>query len=109
MVVRGPGAEVFIRKPILHDWSDEERQRIHSVVRASAKRTSRLLICEWIVPGSSESHFAKIVDIAMLCISSGCQPTVAELTKLLSSTGLGIENVRPLNGSPLSILKTAAS
>jgi hypothetical protein len=109
MFVSVPEADVYILKHILHDWSDEECRRILSVVRASAKPTSRLLICEWIVPGSDESHFAKIVDIAMLCISSGRQRTVDEFAKLLSSTGWTIESVRPLRGSPLAILNAAAS
>ena len=78
------------------------------MIRKAAKPTSALMICEWIVPGSEESHFAKIVDIAMLCISSGRQRTVDEFTKLLSSTGWAIESMRQLKGSPLAILKAVA-
>jgi hypothetical protein len=88
--------------------ADEECQRILSVVRKVAKPTSTLMSCEWIVPGSDESHFAKIVDIAMLCLSSGRQRTVDEFAKLLSSTGWAMESMRQLKGSPLAILKAAA-
>jgi hypothetical protein len=108
MFVRVPEAEVYLLKHILHDWNDEECQQILSVVRKAAKPTSRLLICEWIVPDSDESHFSKIVDIAMLCISSGRQRTADEFTKLLSSTGWAIESMRQLKGSPLAMLKAAA-
>ena len=108
MFVSAPEADVYLLKHILHDWNDEECQRILSVIRKAAKPTSTLMICEWIVPGSEEPHFAKIVDIAMLCISSGRQRTVDEFTKLLSATGWAIESMRQLKGSSLAILKAAA-
>ena len=61
------------------------------------------------MPGRDEPHFAKIVDTAMLCISSGRQRTLEEFTELFSATGWTIERVRQLKGSPLTILKAAAN
>jgi SAM-dependent methyltransferase len=107
MFVSVPEADVYLLKHILHDWDDEECQRILSVVRKAAKPTTRLFICEFIVSDREESIFAKIVDIAMLCLTSGRERTVAEYTKLLSSTGWAIESTRLLNG-PLVIIEAAA-
>ena len=105
MFVNVPVADVYLLKHSLHDWSDEECQSILSIIRKSAKPESRLLIYEWVVPGHNEPHFVKIVDIAMLCISSGRQRTVGEFTKLLSSIGWTIESAHQLKSSPLTMLK----
>jgi O-methyltransferase domain len=80
-------ADVYSLKMILHDWNESECTRILQTVRRRAKRDGRIFIVEHIVPGPSESHFAKLFDIHMMCWGSGRERTEEEYASLLDASG----------------------
>jgi hypothetical protein len=100
-----PSADAYFLKHILHDWNDDECTAILTVARRAANPQARLFICELVVPGPSEPHFAKLFDIHMLCISPGQQRTAAELESLLAASGWRSVGVHALEGSPMSVLE----
>jgi hypothetical protein len=101
-----PSAELYFLKHVLHDWNDEQCFRILSTIRKAASARSKLFICEWIVPAPNTSHFSKIVDIHMLCISTGRQRTITEFDSLLTATGWKAGRLRQ-GEAPLGILEAA--
>jgi hypothetical protein len=80
-------ANVYSLKMILHDWNDSECKQILRTIRRRAKPDGRIFIIEHIVPGPSESHFAKLFDIHMMCWGSGQERTEEEYPALLESSG----------------------
>ncbi|MGV6871968.1 methyltransferase [Pseudochelatococcus sp. B33] len=102
-----PEADIYLMKHILHDWNDDECRRILRVVRKSAREGARLLVIEWVVPSSSEPHFAKLFDIHMLCVSTGRQRTRAEFETIGADSGWHVADVRDVPESPLAIVELA--
>ncbi len=80
-------ADVYSLKMILHDWSDSECRQILGNIRRRAKPGARVFIIEHIVPGPSESHFAKLFDIHMMCWGDGQERTEEEYGQLLQTSG----------------------
>jgi hypothetical protein len=89
-----PSADAYVLKMILHDWNDEECVDILSNIRRASPATGQLFIAEFVVPGPTEPHFAKLFDIHMMCgkAASGphrntpiCLPPLAGATPVRAS------------------------
>lgn len=89
-----PEADVYVMKNILHDWSDEDCERILSTIRHSAPDHATLFAIERVVPGPGEPHYAKLFDIHMMVASSGRERTAEEYADLLESTGWSYVDTR---------------
>ena len=100
-----PEADIYLMKHILHDWNDDECRQILHVARESAQEDSRLLLMEWVVPSSNEPHLAKLLDIHMLCVSSGRQRTRAEFETISADSGWHVADVLYVPHSPLAIVE----
>jgi O-methyltransferase len=81
------GADAYLLKHILHDWSDADCVRILKTIQGAAKPGAKLLVVEAIVEDSSEPQFAKTLDIWMLAHLRGKERTRAEWQNLLSAGG----------------------
>jgi O-methyltransferase domain len=81
------GADTYLLKHILHDWSDADCVRILKTIQGAAKPGAKLLVVEAIVEDSSEPQFAKTLDIWMLANLRGKERTRAEWQNLLSAGG----------------------
>jgi hypothetical protein len=100
-----PEADIYLMKHILHDWNDDECRQILRVARKSAQEGGRLLLFEWVVPSSNEKHFAKLLDIHMLCVSTGRQRTRAEFETVSAGSGWHVAGVLDVPHSPLAIVE----
>lgn len=89
------GADLYVLKFILHDWSDEQCARILRNCRQVIAGGGRLLIVEHVVPEDSGPHVAKFMDINMMVMTSGRERTRREFEQLLSSAGLQLTQVAP--------------
>jgi hypothetical protein len=58
------GAELYILKQILHDWSDEQAQKILATCRRAMSPGSRLLVLEMLV--EPDDNFPKRLDLMMM-------------------------------------------
>jgi hypothetical protein len=72
---------------VLHDWSDEDCVRSLSTIRRASSATVRLFIAGVVIPGPIEPHFAKLLDVHMMCVQSGPERTADEYAGLLSAAG----------------------
>ena len=81
------GAELYLMKSILHDWNDDDCQKILVNVRRAMAATSRLLIAEDLVCGANQPCPAKQRDINMLVRTGGRNRTEQEYRDVLTRGG----------------------
>jgi hypothetical protein len=90
------GADAYLLKHVLHDWSDENCVRILKNIHAVAKPDTKLLLVEFILNESNKPQFAKITDLEMLVISSyGRERTRVEWENLLRARWISTNEDHP--------------
>lgn len=83
------GADVYLLKWILHDFSDEESVRILRNIATAMSGESRLLIVERLLPESISPETELVEgDLNMLCLSGGTERTIEEYRRLCEKAGL---------------------
>lgn len=82
-----PRADAYGLKMILHDWSDQECVEILSNLLGATSAEGRVFVMEHIVPEPNEPHFAKLLDIHMMCWGTGRERTEREYIGLLEAAG----------------------
>ncbi|KAL0955316.1 hypothetical protein HGRIS_004201 [Hohenbuehelia grisea] len=102
-------ADVYLLRRVVHDWPKAEAEKILKNIRASAKPSSKLLICEEIMPHAcaETSPFAADLaglgkaspsitagDIHMMTMLGGRERTIEEFVKLGDATGWKLESVK---------------
>ena len=96
------GADLYVLKSIIHNWSDPAAVAILRVCRAAMPPHGRLLLAERVVPPGNEPGEAKLFDINMLVTAGGQERTEAEYAKLFQAAGFEMTRVIPTR-SPLSL------
>lgn len=99
------GADLYVLKRILHDWSDDECVQILTACRAAMPDRARLLVVDAAIPAGNGFHPAKVMDILMM-VFSGRERTEDEFAALLARAGLALTRVIP-TPSTLSIIEAA--
>jgi O-methyltransferase domain/Dimerisation domain len=99
-----PGADVYIMKRIVHDWSDEQCKKVLSLCRAGITDGGRLLVVDSVVPADAKYHPSKVMDLVMMLFSGGKERTEQEFNALFGVSGWRINRIIP-TGSPLSIIE----
>lgn len=89
------GADAYLLKHILHDWSDEDCLRILKNIYAVTEPGTKLLIVDAVIGARNEHEFAKILDIQMLVFLHGKERTEAEWKGLLSVAGFQLTGLVP--------------
>jgi hypothetical protein len=89
------GADLYVLKFILHDWTDAESIRILENCRQAMGSNGRVLIVEHVVPEDSGPHISKFMDINMLVMTSGRERTRREFEQLLAVAGLQLRRLEP--------------
>ncbi len=88
------GADIYILKEVLHNWSDEQCRLILRNCRRAMHASSRLLICEQVIlPGDNQGSFAKGLDLLMGLEQQGRERTQEEFCALLASADLNMRQV----------------
>jgi len=97
------GADAYLLRFILHDWSDTEAAAILASLRRAMKPTARLIVVEYVIPEGPAFHFGKWTDLQMLVCVGGRERTEAEYRALFSGAGFDLQEV-VTTPSPLSLL-----
>jgi hypothetical protein len=88
------GADAYILKNIIHDWSDELSIKILSNVRRAMKPEARLLLVETVIPEGSGYHVGKLIDLEMLvCTPGGKERTQRQLEALFAQSDLKLARI----------------
>jgi hypothetical protein len=91
-----PGADAYILKSVLHDWSDQECLKILKNCHGSMSPGARLLVIELDLPPGNQPHFGKYVDMnIMLQTEGGYQRSEKEHQALFEASGFCLARVVP--------------
>lgn len=82
-----PAGDLLLLKFILHDWSDDDGERILTNCRNALRPGGRVVITE-IVIDDHATGIAPLMDIAMLATSGSRERTLDEFDALLGRAGL---------------------
>ena len=100
-----PGADVYLLKNIIHNWSVEESVKILKNIRNVMPPHGKILLLEMIADEENHASFAKLIDLQMLVfMENGKERTRNEFESLLAQAGLRLNRVIP-TVAPISIME----
>ena len=85
------GADTYLLRHIIHDWSDEQSVQILSNCRKVIPKSGRLLIIEAVVPTGNESSLAKDFDMVMMVLPGGIETNCRGIRSALRTGGFQTE------------------
>lgn len=94
------GADGYVLKRILHDWSDEHCLAILRNCRAAMHPGSVLWVMDAVIPEGNDPHPAKTMDILMMVFGEGHERTGPEFSALFAQAGLAL---RHISATPTSL------
>jgi hypothetical protein len=89
------GGDLYLLKHVLHDWDDERCMALLRNIHRVAKKQSRLLVIEMLVPQQPEPSPVYYLDLTMLALVEGRERTQQEFEALLSGAGFEVQHVIP--------------
>jgi SAM-dependent methyltransferase len=89
------GADAYILKHVLHDWTDDDAVRILQNIRQAIPKNGRLIIIEALVPGKNEFHPSKMLDLEMMVVCSGRERTLFQFETLLNRAEFSVSRISP--------------
>ena len=98
------GADAYMMKHIIHDWSDEHSIKILQNIRSAMNENGKVLIIEMVVPEGNEPSPSKALDLLMLVMEGGKERTKEEYRTLLEASGFRLTRIIPTK-SPYSVIE----
>jgi hypothetical protein len=98
------GADAYVFKRILHDWSDEACVSILKVTRAAMPAHGRVLVVDAALRPGNAPDLVKLTDLLLMGVTTGRERTEAEFQEVFTAAGLKLTRVVP-TASLLSILE----
>ncbi|WP_426512665.1 methyltransferase [Dactylosporangium sp. McL0621] len=97
-----PGAGGYVLSGVLHDWPDEDAERILQRCADAAGDTGTVLVCDHI-----GDTFDTEGDLRMLCYFNGRERTLEHLRTVAARAGLATVDVTPAGSRSLMALRRA--
>jgi hypothetical protein len=101
------GGDAYVLKSVIHDWSDDDAERILRNVRTAAGVGKHVLLVECVIPGHDREFVGKWMDLEMLVAVDARERTAAEYQRLLERAGFRLTRVVP-TASPFSVVEAVA-
>lgn len=98
------GADAYLLRHIIHDWSDEDSLRILKNCRKAVPTHGRLLIVETVIPAGNDPSPAKVMDMMMLIYPGGMERTKDEYSLLFQASGFELTRIVP-TATPVSVIE----
>jgi hypothetical protein len=92
-------ADIYLLKHIIHDWYEDNCQKILRNIRDFMPDDAKILIIETVLPTGNEPHLGKIIDLEMLLSPGGVERTPQEFEELLAESGLKLTRIIPTMGA----------
>ena len=90
------GADVYLLKEVLHNWSDEQCIIVLKHCRHAMRPDAVILVCEQVIsPANNEVDFAKGLDLLMGLEQQGCERTEEEFRALYEAAGFRLARAIP--------------
>jgi O-methyltransferase/methyltransferase family protein len=103
-----PGADAYVMKYIIHDWTDDQCERILAHCRHAMAPGARVLVVEHVIRPGNAADWGKMLDINMLVLTGGRERTKPEFAALFRRAGLRLLRVHK-TAAALSVLEAAAA
>jgi hypothetical protein len=97
------GADAYVLRWILHDWSDAKATEILGLLGRSLKPTARLILVEFVIPEGPGFDFSKWADLQMMILVGGRERSESEYRSLLRASGFDLEEI-VATATPLRLL-----
>ena len=104
------GADAYLFRHIIHDWTDEQSVQILSLCRKVMPEDGRLLLVECVVPPGNEPSLSKEFDMTMMTFPGGVERSESEFQSLFKQAGFELTSVTPtatmvsvVEGRPLPV------
>ncbi|KAL4936915.1 hypothetical protein BDV06DRAFT_216292 [Aspergillus oleicola] len=106
------GADVYLLRLILHDWSDKYATMILKALVPALRPGAKVVINDRVVPGRGEAHYlnereARDYDLYMMSLQNGRERTAEDVRALLNKVDKRFEltKVHQLVGSVLAVVE----
>lgn len=99
------GADAYLLKWILHDWSDTASIDILRSCRRAMKRHGRLLVAEYVLDAGNAPDSA-FMDLTMMVMNGGRERTREEFSSIFAAAGFRLTSVTA-TATPLCLLEGA--
>jgi hypothetical protein len=100
------GADAYMMKYIIHDWTDDQCVRILGHCRHAMAPDGRVLVVEHVIRPGNAPDWAKLLDVNMLVLPGGRERTKEEFAALFTRAGLRLKRIHK-TASALSVLEAA--
>jgi hypothetical protein len=98
------GADAYVLKHILHDFSEPDCLALLKNVREAIAPDGKMLVIEYVLNGNNERHLGNIIDLWLLLLLGARERTLPEYTELFAKAGLKVVGAVPTT-SPVSIIE----
>jgi hypothetical protein len=93
------GADAYLMRHIIHDWTDEQSVQILSNCRKVIPMHGRVLLVEFAVPPANQASLGKDADMIMLTFPGGMERTDDEYQALFEQSGFRLNKVTKTKSS----------
>jgi hypothetical protein len=89
------GADVYIMKHIIHDWSDDLCIQLLRACRKGVNAGGRLLVVDSVIQPGNDFSPGKFLDLQMLIFPGGCERTEKQFRDLFAKAGWRLGRIIP--------------
>ena len=89
------GADAYIMKHIIHDWTDDRCVQILKACRKSVNSGGKLLVVDSVIQPGNDFSPSKFLDLQMLIFPSGCERTEKQFRDLFAAAGWKLSRIIP--------------
>jgi len=93
------GSDAYLMSHILHDWNDEQCQKILNNCHRAMQPGSKLFIVETVIPPGNAFSVGKLLDLEVFVMGGGRERTQAEFERLLEACGFRLSQTVPTEES----------
>jgi hypothetical protein len=93
------GADAYLMRHIIHDWTDEQSVRILSNCRKVTAMHGRILLVEFSMPAANQASLGKDADMMMLTFPGGMERTDDEYHALFEQSGFRLNKITKTKSS----------
>ena len=98
-----PACNAYFLVNVLHDWNDEICVRILKNITKAMNADTRLWVIEYVIEPGPGFSVAKLLDIEVLVMSSGCERSINEYKTLVGAAGLEVSKMIPMKSGPVML------
>jgi precorrin-6B methylase 2 len=100
----GISADYYIIKNVLHNWGDNDCQRILRNCFTAARTGAKLVVIEPRLDEASECDYARLLDLNMLVLLGSRERSLGNLQKILEDTGWHVDDAKAKSGGLMNIV-----